>query len=378
MHYLALLMPILIISRAVMVLRVGIVWKILLALLVILAALKFPIIYWLGGKMFFAPDLPAAVLTFANWIYAAMIIFFLLLAVSEFFLLFWKMFYWISKRPLPANFRTYNNFFNLALLVAGMIFSTFMLYSGLRQPMVKELLVTSSQIPPAADNMRIVMLTDLHIDSVNRGDKLQQIVASVNSYLPDLVVITGDVVDGTVQQRGRDVAFLKHLHTRYGVYGVPGNHEYFSGYAQWMEFFRTINLQMLENTNTKLPNGIYLAGITDRSAKRRNLPMPDVEKALQGIDKNAFTILLAHRPAYADTASKLGADLQLSGHTHGGMIYGIDKIVARLNDNFAAGSYKVNDMLLYVSCGTMIWNGFPFRLGTASEITVITLRYIPE
>ena len=222
--------------------------------------------------------------------------------------------------------------------------------------------------------MRIVMLTDLHIDSVNRGDKLQQIVAAVNSYLPDLVVITGDVVDGTVQQRGRDVAFLKHLHTQYGVYGVPGNHEYFSGYAEWMEFFRSINLQMLENTHCELPNGIYLAGITDRAARRRGLPMPDVEKSLQGIDKNAFTILLAHRPAYADTASKLGADLQLSGHTHGGMIYGLDKIVARLNDNFAAGSYKVNDMLLYVSSGTMIWSGFPFRLGSSSEITVITLK----
>ena len=374
MHYLALLVPILIISRAVAVLRIGIVWKILLSLIVLAAALKFPIIYYLGGKMFFAPDLPAAILIFANWIYAAMIIFFLLLAVSEFFLLFWKMFYWISKHPLPANFRTSNNFFNLALLVAGMIFSTFMLYSGLRQPMVKELLVTSSQIPPAADNMRIVMLTDLHIDSVNRGDKLQQIVAAVNSYLPDLVVITGDVVDGTVQQRGRDVAFLKHLHTKYGVYGVPGNHEYFSGYAEWMEFFRSINLQMLENTHCELPNGIYLAGITDRAARRRGLPMPDVEKSLQGIDKNAFTILLAHRPAYADTASKLGADLQLSGHTHGGMIYGLDKIVARLNDNFAAGSYKVNDMLLYVSSGTMIWSGFPFRLGSSSEITVITLK----
>jgi predicted MPP superfamily phosphohydrolase len=181
-------------------------------------------------------------------------------------------------------------------------------------------------------------------------------------------------VDGTVQQRGSDAALLKDLRARYGVYGVPGNHEYFSGYAEWMEFFRSINLQMLENTHRELPNGIYLAGITDRAARRRDLPMPDVEKSLQGIDKNAFTILLAHRPAYTDIASKLGADLQLSGHTHGGMIYGLDKIVARFNDYFAAGLYKIGDMNLYISCGTMIWNGFPFRLGTSPEITLITLK----
>ena len=374
MHYLALLMPILIISRAVAVLRVGKIWKIMLALLVILVALKFPIIAWLGGELFFAPDLPPAFLIFANWIYAAMVLFFLMLAVSESFLLIWKIFYRLKKRSLPENFRRCNNCFNLALLLSGIILSAVMLHLGLRQPIVKELSAISSQIPPQADNMRIVMLSDLHIHSINNGSKLRQIVKKVNSLAPDLIVITGDIVDGTVQQRGSDAALLKDLRARYGVYGVPGNHEYFSGYAEWMEFFRSINLQMLENTHCELPNGIYLAGITDRAARRRGLPMPDVEKSLQGIDKNAFTILLAHRPAYADTASKLGADLQLSGHTHGGMIYGLDKIVARLNDNFAAGSYKVNDMLLYVSSGTMIWSGFPFRLGSSSEITVITLK----
>ena len=377
MHYLALLMPILIISRAVAVLRIGKIWKILLSLVVIATALKYPIIYFLGGKMFFAPDLPPAVLIFANWLYMAMVIFFFLLAFSELTLLLYKIFCRCRKRYLSEKFRFYNNFFNLFLLLCGISLSSFMLYSGLRQPVVRELPIVSSALPFEADNMRIVQLTDLHIDRINRGDKLQRIVEKVNSLAPDLIVITGDVVDGTVQQRGRDVAILQKLRARYGVYGVPGNHEYFSGYAEWMEFFHSINLQMLENSSLQLPNGINLAGITDRAALRRNLPEPDVKQALQGIDKSAFTIFLAHRPAYTDIASKLGADLQLSGHTHGGMIYGLDKIVARFNDNFAVGLYQINDMFLYISCGTMIWNGFPFRLGTSSEITLITLKKSP-
>ena len=111
MHYLALLMPILIISRAVAVLRIGKIGKILLSLVVIATAVKFPIIYFLGGKMFFAPDLPPAVLIFANWLYMAMVIFFFLLAFSELTLLLYKIFCRCRKRSLPANFRFYNNFF---------------------------------------------------------------------------------------------------------------------------------------------------------------------------------------------------------------------------------------------------------------------------
>ena len=101
--------------------------------------------------------------------------------------------------------------------------------------------------------------------------------------------------------------------------------------------------------------------------------MPDLKKTLHGIPAGDFILLLAHRPAQAKSAARSGISLQLSGHTHGGMIRGLDWVVAQFNGGFVSGLYEVNGMKLYVSNGTGIWNGFPIRLGRPAEITLITL-----
>ena len=374
MLYMALLMPLLIVCRAVIVLQINKYWKILLALAVLAAALKYQIVHFFGGGMFFAPDLPAEILITANWIYAWELMFFILLAGSETILSVVKIIRKLQKKTLPADFRHCNNVLNLILLICGGIFAGYLMFAGMRQPEVKELNIVCEKLPAAADNLRIVLLADLHIDRINSGSKIRKIVEKVNVLAPDLIIIAGDVVDGTVKQRSDDVKLLGDLRSRYGVYGVPGNHEYFSGYTQWMEFFESINLKMLKNSHVKLPCGIYLAGVTDHAAKRRNLPMPDVAKAVQGIDRHEFVLLASHRPSEAIKASALGIDLQFSGHTHGGMIRGFDLIVARFNDYLVSGLYRINGLQLYVSNGTLIWNGFPFRLGRSSEITLITLK----
>lgn len=378
MSYLVIFMPALVIWRAVLPLKVSKYSKVLLTVAVLLAAFKFQIIYALGGPMFFAPDVPPWVLVTGNLLYGWSFFFFFLLAISEIILLIWRVIAHLRKKKLSEKFRKYNNRLNLILLITALLLTLYALYEGACQPRVKEFTYTSQAIPAAADGIRIAVLADLHIDVLTRAPRIRKIVAKTNALQPDLTVIVGDIVDGTVAQRSKDVSVLNELAAPLGIYAVAGNHEYFSGYSEWMEFFKSSKIRMLENSSVKLPNNIYIAGVTDFMARKRSLPLPDARKALQNILPEEFVIYLAHRPGEAAKAAPLGADLQFSGHTHGGMIWGFDRIVGRFNDNFYSGWYKLGTLDLYVSNGTAIWNGFPFRLGRASEITLITLKSIKQ
>lgn len=136
-------------------------------------------------------------------------------------------------------------------------------------------------------------------------------------------------------------------------------------------------MQRLCNSHALLSRGashLVLAGLTDSASARFSLPRPDLRQALHGIPGDAPIILLAHQPKEASAAAKAGVALQLSGHTHGGMILGLDRLVARFNKGFVSGLYRVGEMQLYVTNGTALWNGFALRIGVPSELTVITLR----
>jgi len=205
-------------------------------------------------------------------------------------------------------------------------------------------------------------------------EEVEDVVRRTNALEPDLIVLAGDFVDGRVDQLGYKLEPLKNLRAKYGVYGIPGNHEYYSGYREWMAFLRTLGIDMLENEHRE-PAGdlLVVAGVTDRAARMRKMEEPDVKKALAGAPEKSFKILLAHQPAHTREAAEAGADLQLSGHTHGGMIVGLDRVIAGLNYGYVSGMYDVGKMKLYVSRGTSLWKGFPIRLGVPSEITVVTL-----
>ncbi len=131
---------------------------------------------------------------------------------------------------------------------------------------------------------------------------------------------------------------------------------------------------MLENAHRMAAPKFAVAGVTDPAARLRDLPMPDLDAALNGIPADAFVLLLAHNPVCAREAAKRHVDMQLSGHTHGGLMRGFDRLVALFNGGFVSGAYQVGKLKLYVSRGTSLWKGFPVRLGVPSEITVITLR----
>jgi len=174
-----------------------------------------------------------------------------------------------------------------------------------------------------------------------------------------------------------DVAPLSGLRARDGVLAIPGNHEYFFGYEAWMRYFQGLNMQILANGHAVIARGgesLVIAGVTDHSAARTGMPAPDVRAALAGAPEGAPVILLDHQPRNAVDASTTRVALQLSGHTHGGMVLGLDRLVANANNGFVSGFYRVGAMQLYVNNGTALWPGFALRLGRPSELTRITLR----
>lgn len=260
-------------------------------------------------------------------------------------------------------------------LVAAVL-GIFGTWQGLKVPEVRTLSLTLRGLPPAFDGYRVIQLSDLHAQRLLPAAWQRAVVRRVNARRPDLIVITGDLEDGMPQARAADVAPLAELRARDGVLAIPGNHEYYADYAAWMHAFDELGLHMLVNTHTRIErNGqhIAVAGLPDRQARTFGAPAPDVQAALSGVPEGTPIILLQHRPDSARENAAAGATLQLSGHTHGGQIWGPSLLTRRANGGFLAGRYQVGDMQLYVSRGTGIWNGLVIRLGVPSEITEFVL-----
>jgi len=231
------------------------------------------------------------------------------------------------------------------------------------------------------DGVTLAQLTDLHIGPTIGKEHLEAIVRTTNALSPDIVAITGDLVDGSVEELREAVSPLAELRARFGIYFVTGNHEYYSGARQWVEELTRLGIRVLRNERVEIAyNGLIfdLAGVDDHSAAR----YPDeghgenLARALQDRQPDRLVVLLAHQPRTVLDAARLGVDLQLSGHTHGGQIWPLGALV-RLQQRFLAGLHRHANTQIYVSRGTGYW-GPPMRLGAPPEIAQIVLRSVPR
>jgi predicted MPP superfamily phosphohydrolase len=242
---------------------------------------------------------------------------------------------------------------------------------------VKRVEVTLARLPLAHSGLRIVQVTDLHVGSTIGAAFVEEVVRRTNALAPDLVAVTGDLVDGSVADLAEAVAPLAQLRARHGVYFVTGNHEYFSGAEPWLAELGRLGIRVLRNERVAIGDGdetFDLAGVDDRSAERFGGP-PAAEamaRALGGRDPARELVLLAHQPRSFVEAARYGVGLQLSGHTHGGQVWPFGAVV-RLTQPFLAGLHRSGDSQIYVSRGTGYW-GPPMRLGSPAEITEIVLR----
>jgi len=239
---------------------------------------------------------------------------------------------------------------------------------------VKRVRVTLTKLPPALEGYRIVQISDVHVGPTIGRDFVQTIVGEINVLKPDLIAITGDLVDGTVAQLKEQVAPLQDLRAKDGIFFVTGNHEYYTGDVdEWLGWLNSIGIRPLRNERVTIRKGFDLAGTDDLSA-RGNGHGQDIPKALSGRKTDKPVILLAHQPRSFNEALGWGVDLQLSGHTHGGQIFPFSYIVS-LFQPYMAGFYREGNCQLYVSRGTGYW-GPPMRLGSPAEITEITLSRV--
>jgi predicted MPP superfamily phosphohydrolase len=236
---------------------------------------------------------------------------------------------------------------------------------------IKRVRVPIAKLPKSASGYRIVQLTDVHVGPTIGREFLESVVRASNALDPDMVVITGDLVDGSVEQLRHLVEPLRDLRSRDGVFFVTGNHEYYSGADAWIAHLETLGVRVLRNERVTIRDAFDLAGVDDHSARQLPGHGEDVAGAMRGRDASRAVVLLAHQPKAVREAQQHGVDLQISGHVHGGQLVPFNWL-ARLDQPFVHGLHRVGDTWIYVSQGTGYW-GPPMRVGTHAEVTHIEL-----
>jgi predicted MPP superfamily phosphohydrolase len=230
--------------------------------------------------------------------------------------------------------------------------------------------------PRVLDGYRIVQISDIHIGATLDRRFARALTERVNALEPDLVAVTGDLVDGRRAALEAEVAPFGGLRGRDGVFFVTGNHDFYSGADTWVDCVEGLGMCALRNEHRTIERdggAFVLAGVDDHHGGL--IPGQggeDLGRALEGVAADRPIVLLAHDPSTFKRAHAMGIDLQLSGHTHGGQIWPFHWLV-RMAIPFVAGRYRRGDAELYVSRGTGYW-GPPMRLGSPAEITEIVLR----
>ncbi|XP_066484478.1 transmembrane protein with metallophosphoesterase domain [Tiliqua scincoides] len=276
----------------------------------------------------------------------------------------------LSMKPALAVMLT------VALTILGLL-------NASQPPAVNTVVIPVHKLPLSMDNLKVVLLSDIHLGPTVGKTKLKMIVKMVRNLQPDITVIVGDLTDSDVKDLGSAVEPLGMLDSPLGTYFVTGNHEYYtSDVNNWFELLKSLNIHPLHNENAKIlsPSGkdwFCLAGVDDIEANvlRYSGHGMDLEKALRDCSTDHAIVLLAHQPLAAKLALRTRPDINLvlSGHTHGGQIFPLN-IGAYLINPFFVGLYKVGwSTFVYVSPGTMYY-GIPMRLGSRAEITEIILR----
>ncbi len=240
-------------------------------------------------------------------------------------------------------------------------------------PVVERVDIPLHNLPPAFDGFTIAQISDLHVGPTIKRPYVQKVVDAVNALNPDIIALTGDFIDGTVEDLADDVAPLMDLRARDGKFFVTGNHECSWNPESWTAEFRRLGTRVLENEHEAIKRGdstIYIAGVNDYASGDM-----DIAKAVRGLQPDDAIILLSHQPASYSKAEAAGVDLQLSGHSHAGQYFPFTLII-RFFQRYYKGLNRHGKMWIYVSRGTGYW-GPPLRAGAPAEITLLTLRKNP-
>ncbi len=249
-------------------------------------------------------------------------------------------------------------------------------YEARRCPAVINISIPFDNLTPELENLRIVQISDIHAGSTIKRDYVKTVVDQVNKLAPDIIALTGDVADGSVQYLQKYISPLADLSARYGSYFVTGNHDYYSDGEAWVKEMDRIGFTVLMNEHRVIDHGtasLLLAGITDYSGEHYiSSHVSDPFTALSGAPRCDLKVILAHQPRSIFAVAQSGFDLQLSGHTHGGQSFPGQFVESLRPPHYVSGLYKHKKTWVYVNRGTGYW-GPPQRLCIQSEITLIKL-----
>ena len=271
---------------------------------------------------------------------------------------------WLLPKAVPP--------LRIAALAAAGVLSAVALVQGLRPPAVREVEVRLAGLPLDLDGTVLVQISDLHLGSLLGRPWLEGRIAQIAALHPDIVAVTGDLVDGDASEVERLLPTLQTLKAPLGVWAVTGNHEFYAGLDRCVSLMEQAGYTVLRDRAQQVSPGLVLAGVDDLSGRRQfQIDGDPVGRALQHLPEGAV-VFLCHSPLEGEKASALGAGLMLSGHTHAGQIWPFGYLV-RLAYPRLEGRYSIGSMTLLVCRGTGTW-GPPMRLFRPSEILRITLR----
>jgi len=237
-------------------------------------------------------------------------------------------------------------------------------YEGMKEPVI-------NVIKAKLFDFSIVQISDLHIGGLIDRDFVKHSVEKINSLKADIVVITGDLIDTKIEAVKEAVLELTHIQSKYGIYYILGNHEYFHDPLEIITFMKETNIKLLLNESITIDElKLNIVGVTDLFGYRVNLLEPDIDKAFQECNIDYQTILLAHQPKFIEELKAYKPDLILSGHTHGGQIWPFNHLV-KLQQPYVKGLHQLsNGSTIYVNSGIGFW-GPPMRLNSQAEIAYI-------
>ena len=343
-------------------------WAKVIAVLILFSGIAKSMIYRRTSSGFDLVEMPYLLNLFTTCVFNFVIVAVFLLLLKDAVYVLWKI---LSRSPFPAHNAS---LFVFSVALVATIYGT---YEGLRIPDVNRHALIIPGLGQDFDGLKVAVLVDIHADALTDRAAVQRIVDKTNSLEPDVILIPGDFVDGTVERRLHDLEPLSSLKAKLGVYGSTGNHEYYFDYAGWMKKLPELGVRMLMNEHVVLKSGdaeLVIAGVPDPTCERMGVGKRRVDSALSGVPEGVPVVLMDHQPRDARENAKLGVSLQVSGHTHGGQMPIIYSIVRKANAGYVRGWYEAELMKLYVSPGTSQWNGFACRIFDPAEITLITLK----
>lgn len=282
----------------------------------------------------------------------------------------------LIQQPHDPNRREFfTQTFRLSLAGLSASMGLLGLVQVVRGPKIKSVSISHEQLPLALKNVRIVHFSDLHVGMTIQKGYVEGVVEKINALDPDLIFFTGDLADGNIADLNEHLWPLSKLKSKYGVYSVTGNHEYYWGALDQIEKCRSFGFVPLINENKMIDidgQKLMIAGVTDPVAQQM-MPehAPNLAKSIQSDESADFKILLAHRPDTILEAEPLGFHLQFSGHTHAGQFFPFNLLLP-IAHQYYHGLNQHGRAKVYVNAGTGYW-GPPNRFGISSEITHITL-----